>query len=157
MRTKILQILLVLFFIPFFGLSQNSNGRQGCNMDDDKIRAEKVSFITDKLNLSVKEAQEFWPVYNELDQKLNELFLEEHKLMRELHKDVETLSDKEIVSKLDRIFGLKQERSKIENEYYNKFKNVLPIQKVAKLYQTEKDFRRYLLEKYKKEKVSPGN
>ena len=35
----------------------------------EKIKAEKISFFTEKLSLTPSEAQAFWPVYNEFERK----------------------------------------------------------------------------------------
>ena len=40
---------------------------------NEKIEAMKVGFITNKLELSAKEAQLFWPLYNEYNQKMDKL------------------------------------------------------------------------------------
>ncbi|MEP2238753.1 MAG: hypothetical protein ABJI22_10375, partial [Maribacter sp.] len=39
--------------------------------DWEKINTLKVAFITEKLSLNTKEAQDFWPVYNEYQEKRN--------------------------------------------------------------------------------------
>ncbi len=37
--------------------------------DKDKIKSLKIAFITERLDLSTKEAQTFWPIYNEYEEK----------------------------------------------------------------------------------------
>ena len=140
-------LIIVFLILSNYGISQEQKGK--CFMEDEKIKSEKIAFISDRLNLTVKEAQDFWPVYNEFTSKMDNLFVEEHKIMRALKSPKKTLSDKELETKLDRLFAIKDERTKLENQYYQKFKQILPIQKVAAFYQTEREFRRYLLQKYK--------
>lgn len=148
----------IKFIIPFIilalsGLVLNAQSNQGHSdkhcLDDEKIKAEKVVFITDKLDLSVEEAQTFWPIYNEFNKKMDILFTEEHKLYRQVKKDKGTLTDEELTEILDGMIEIRVDKSALELEYHEKFKEVLPIKKVGQLYQSDKEFRKQLLKKYK--------
>ena len=50
-------LILTLFTLPFIGLLAQPN--------QEKLEAIKAAWITRQLNLSVDEAQKFWPVYNQ--------------------------------------------------------------------------------------------
>jgi hypothetical protein len=149
MRTKILIITALSIFVSLSALAQETKGGKNCPLDDEKIKAEKIAFITAEINLTVKEAQAFWPVYNEFTDKMDALFKEEHKITKEIKKNSATLSDKELEAKLDRLVEIREDRSKLEQTYHEKFKDVLPIKKVAQLYQADREFRKHLLQKYK--------
>jgi len=140
-------ITILLFSTVVFG--QTAKKTDNCPLDDEKIKAEKIAFITEKMDLTVKEAQQFWPVYNEFNDKMDALFKEEHKITRELKKGVDVLSDSEIESKLDRLLEIRSEKAKLEEVYHEKYKSVLPIKKVALLYDADREFRKHLLHKYK--------
>ena len=51
--------------------------RPGPNKEKDKlkerIKAQKVAFITERLDLSSKEAQQFWPIYNAFEDKIDDM------------------------------------------------------------------------------------
>ena len=143
MKNK-LALSVLAFLISFACFSQGKD-----NIDFDKFKAEKISFITARIDLTVEEAQTFWPIYNEYDKKNNELMLEEHKLHREIKQNRTELSDKEIESKLDRSITVSIEQANLRLEYHSKFKEVLSIQKIGKLYEAENEFRRDLLHRYK--------
>ncbi len=146
---KILSIASLLVLISAFSFGQTDKLSKTCPLDDEKIKAEKVAFITERIDLTVKEAQDFWPVYNEFNDKIDVLFKEEHKITKELKKNIATLSDKDIDTKLDRLFAIKNEKNELENTYHEKYLKVLPIKKVALLYQADREFRKHLLQKYK--------
>lgn len=146
---KILALSLMMIMMSVFSFGQAGNEKQTCKLDDEKIKAEKVAFITEKLDLTVKEAQAFWPVYNEFNSKMDLLFKEEHKIAKELKKNIATLSDKDIETKLDRLVEINEEKAKLEKTYHESYKSVLPVKKVALLYQADREFRKYLLQKYK--------
>jgi len=146
---KLISLTIALLTISILATAQSGKKGDHCPLDSEKIKAEKVSFITEKMDLTVKEAQLFWPVYNELDEKMDVLFKEEHKITKELKTSIATLSDKEIEAKLDRLVEIRGEKSKLEETYHEKFKTVLPVKKVALLYQADREFRKHLLQKYK--------
>lgn len=139
--------ILLLMSVVVFG--QTGKKENKCPLDDEKIQAEKIAFITGKMDLTVKEAQQFWPVYNEFNDKMDVLFKEEHKITRELKKGIDVLTEKEIETKLDRLLEIRSEKAKLEQTYHEKYKSVLPVKKVALLYDADREFRKHLLNKYK--------
>lgn len=146
---KLFALGFTLSLISITAFGQGKNGPRHKGFDDEKIYAEKVAFITEKLDLSVKEAQVFWPIYNEFNDKMNELFKEEHTLFRETKQNFEKLTDAEVTTKIDRLIEINDEKAALTTEYHSKYKEVLPIKKVALLYQADKEFRKHLLHKYK--------
>lgn len=63
-----LKIGLVLLMVLFstFSFAQDRSKRE-------KIKTLKVAFITERLNLSTNEAQSFWPLYNDYEEKRESL------------------------------------------------------------------------------------
>lgn len=57
---------LFLFFIASHLAAQQESKHE-------KLEALKIAFITEKLSLTTKEAQNFWPVYNEYSQKIEKI------------------------------------------------------------------------------------
>ncbi len=122
------------------------------------IEAQKIAFITQELNLTPDEAKVFWPVYNEYDTKRHEL----KKLFRgndDARKvDIEKLTDAEATQILDNQIIEAQKLLDLRKEYHAKFKTVLPPVKVLKLYDTEREFQKILIDKLRQKKQSPpGN
>lgn len=108
----------------------------------ERIKAEKIAFFTDKLDLSPEEAQVFWPIYNQYWKESQEAHKATMKAFGETHvKKDETISDKELEKKVDAYVKASTQEQSIMAAYYPKFKKVLPIGKVAKLYQAEEEFR----------------
>jgi Spy/CpxP family protein refolding chaperone len=73
MKTKIL--IPILFLVSFVSFSQDFKEKK------EKIKALKVAYITEELNLTSEEAQKFWPIYNTYDDKQFDLH---HKKMRSI-------------------------------------------------------------------------
>lgn len=129
--------------------------KDGKRPNKEKIQAMKVGYITEKLDLTTQEAQQFWPIYNEFDSKMDDT----HKAMRKMHKEetsIDDMSDTEVEKMVDSIDALRQKELDLHKEYHAKFKTVLPIKKVAKLYKADEDFKRDLLKKIKNHKGGGG-
>lgn len=114
----------------------------------DKIEALKVSFINQKVNFTPVESQAFWPLYNEYSDKLD---LARKSFRQQCVKDIDftTLSDKEAETYLNAELNLKQKEYELYKEYFEKFKKVLPVKKVALLRRAEEEFRKELIRNIK--------
>lgn len=112
----------------------------------EKIKALKVAFITEQLQLTPEEAQVFWPVYNEFDDKRQKLEME---IIgpKDKRPDIALMTDEEVDQFIRKNFELEEQMIDLKEEYYIKFKAVLPIKKVFRLQEAERDFRRMLLER----------
>ncbi len=115
----------------------------------EKWRTEKIAFITDKVNLTPQEAQAFWPVYNELEQKRWEAQSTRRDLERKVREAEESLSEKEIIKLTREFAGSMEKESDLYVKYNEKFLEVLPPHKVLKLYKAENEFKMYMIRKFR--------
>jgi hypothetical protein len=118
----------------------------------DKVEALKIAFLTNKLELTSKEAQAFWPLYNEYNTKMEKLRKSKKSDFDELKNKGENLSEKELEIFMNEIFATRQKELDLQKEYFEKYSKVLPMKKVALLYQAENQFKRELLRKIKEKK-----
>jgi len=158
MRTIHLTVknLVILFFVSgIFGLqsiyaqAENQNKKQ-------QLESERIAFITRQLNLTTTEAQQFWPVYNEYQQK-REVIQKRRKTFHQQMNKQENLNSKELEALSDEYVELQAEESKLLSQYHQKFKTVLPIQKVVSFYRAEDKFKIYLLQQMQKNKENKDN
>ncbi len=149
---KTILVLLIISNLPNLAFGQHEKH----NIDKEKIKAMKVSFITQKLDLSSEEAQKFWPVYNEFEKKNEALFMERKKI-RKISKSEIELTDKQIETNINNEFNIKQKELNLEKEYFTKFKAVIPIKKIEQLYLAQDQFKRELLRKIKKGGANDAN
>ena len=131
-------IILLFVFLTSFSFSQNES-------KNDKVEAMKIAFLTNKLNLTAKEAQLFWPLYNEYNQKMDVLRRAKKSEYDEIKSKNSTPTDKEIESYMEEVFLTKQKELDLQKEYYNKYTKILSMKKVAQLYQAENQFKKELL------------
>lgn len=114
----------------------------------DKIDALRVTFIGEKVNFTTQEGQQFWPLYNEYNDKLENV----RKSFRQQYikeKDYTTATDKEAGAYLNAELALKQKEYELYKEYFEKFKKILPIKKVALLRRAEEEFKKELIKNIK--------
>jgi hypothetical protein len=109
----------------------------------EKIQAQKVAYITQKLVLTVEESQKFWPVYNEYDAQkevLNKAYRQKMKAYKKA-TITEAQADSIIIADISHDQALLD----LKKLYIAKFKAVIPATKVAKLSEAEREFKRMLL------------
>lgn len=135
-----------------FAVSCNSQIKQ---KHKQKIRAYKIAFLTEKLALTEKEAEKFWPIYNAYDKKMMALRKEERYEIRKKIKKTGGLSKlteeqaKEVIQKIKKN---SEERHTVKTNFYNKISSVLSYKKLLLLEFSEHEFDRKLLRKLRHEK-----
>ncbi|MDR1668251.1 MAG: hypothetical protein LBS03_11280 [Bacteroidales bacterium] len=119
---------------------------------DEQLKTERVAFLTEKIGLTVEEAQTFWPLYNEMDGKKTALFDERADIMHRIMEKQET-DEKNNGKLLDRLVVLLQQEADLYANYDARFRKILPNSKVIKIYVAEFQFRTHLLVKMREKKI----
>ena len=148
LSTIIFTLSLVLASIQLSTISKAQDNDDNIN----KIQAQRAAFFTERLSLTPAEAEKFWPVYNEYDAKRARLNAEETRLINLYKENKASLTDKEIDSDIKKIFETRKAITTLNEDYYLKFRQVLPARKVMKLIITETQFRVWLLNKLRPSK-----
>ena len=133
--------------VVFSAHAQKPNKEAKREQRKEEIKAMKIGFITQKLQLTTDEAAKFWPVYNEFHAKMEKLHEERKANHKKFKKGIDSLSNAEIEKLTDQELAFEERELALKKEYHTKFKAVLPIKKVALLYQSEHEFRREILKK----------
>ncbi|MGJ8714176.1 MAG: hypothetical protein ACSHXG_03695 [Maribacter stanieri] len=139
-----------LVIIIFLFVSTISFGQR--NQDWEKINTLKVAFITEKLSLSSKEAQEFWPVYNEYQEKRNALRKKSHNQIKSKIKDADSLSEIESEKLLALHMQIEEEEEVLDNDFLKKVSKVISAKKTLLLLRSEEEFKRQLMKQYRQNK-----
>ncbi|RIV32831.1 hypothetical protein D2V08_10395 [Flagellimonas lutimaris] len=137
--------VLILCFLLFgtFLMHAQGPGRE-------RIKSLKVAFITERVGLTSEEAQQFWPIYNEHEKTLENMRRKER---MELHANisrVQELSMNESEKLLDNLLTLQFEKQKAERDFLSKLKTVIPAKKVLLLVKAEEDFKRQMIQQFRK-------
>jgi len=125
---------------------------QKTNQSREKIKSLKIAYLTEQLNLTSKEAEVFWPIYNAHDEKINALrfaIRKNLKNLREQFLDRNSVSEKKAKSSID--FKLKTDKKILQeqNEFIGKITKILGYKKTIQLQFAEMEFGRNLMRKYK--------
>jgi len=142
---NILPILLFLTSFPFYAQNEKTNEKL------EKIKAYKISFLTADLELTPAEAEKFWPLYNNYEDRRYELRHEKMKTyLRKLNDDtINSISEKQARALLSQMENTNRELYLLRKNYVSSLRKVLPAKKIVMLIKSEKDFNRKLLKQYR--------
>lgn len=115
----------------------------------EKFRAEKVSFLTSRLELTPSEAQKFWPVYNQLEKERWEAQKHRRELEEQVRDAEQSMSEQKITQLTRDFAGSLQKEANLLVEYNEKFLEILSPGKVLMLYKAENEFRMHMIKKYR--------
>ncbi len=110
----------------------------------DKIDALRTAFINKKVNFTTREAEAFWPLYNEMNDKLDAA-RKTFRLRYNSQTNYNFETDKEADDYLNAELTLKQKETEINKDYIERFKRILPVKKVAAYRRAEEDFKKELI------------
>ena len=131
--------------IPVFALLLSVN-LYAQKPNKEKVKALKVAHITEQLDLTAKEAQVFWPVYNAHEEASNKL--KENSGIKRL-ENIDAISEAEAKAYLDKIVDMELSRQQLQKEYFTKLKTILSSKKILKLMDSERSFRRKMINEFK--------
>ena len=151
-KFPILILFAVLVSLQIYGQTDNSRKKTR-----EEIKAKKITFISNELELTVEEAQKFWPLYNAMEKKIDELHKDMRQTMHAMHEKKDELSDADYTVIADKMIDTELAKAKVKKEYHEKFKKVLSSEKVLKLYKAEGFFREKLLKELKQRHSNKKN
>lgn len=102
-------------------------------MMEKKLKAKKIAYISDNLDLSPEEAQSFWPLYNAFNEKMEGF---------KRNEDVEKMSAE---ASLDKLLADEEQKLQIKKEYSEKFKISIGAEKTLKFFTLDKGFKKRMI------------
>ena len=93
--------------------------------------------VAKNMQLTDAESEAFWPVYNEFETAIRAVNDKRVKILSELARDFDTLSDEQAVDLLQQSFKFQQERVKVRKSFIRKFKKVLSGKQLTRFYQID--------------------
>ena len=117
--------------------------------DKEKIKALKVAYITEQLDLTSTEAQVFWPIYNAHQERMEAFRNQERAEIYGKLRDMESLSDSEIEALFQDLVTLENDKHKVSQQFLKDIRKVISAKKTFLLLKTENGFKRRLLQQYR--------
>jgi len=143
----------LFLFLLTFGLFSTIHAQRQHRISHEKFKALKTAFITDELDLTVKEAEKFWPIYNKYHiahKKINHLLERDIKKRVDDLGGIDNISDKDAVKILEKIIALKKEKASISERLFPDLKKVISAKKIIRLAKAERDFRHKIFKEYRR-------
>jgi hypothetical protein len=139
-------IFLILFLITTFSYAQTGKKLE-------RIKALRIAYISNKLNLTQEESEKFWPVFNTFDTKQFDLRSKKKKLMLRLKpENSKLISDKEMVNALNESEDLDNQIQQNRRVFVKSLQGIISAQKILILKQSEDDFKNEILKQIKNRK-----
>lgn len=142
---KQLYILLFALIVSVPAFSQGPN-RQA---DFELYKAKRVSYMTEKMQLTPDEAQKFWPIYNEYDRLRMECHDKRRDLERRIKENYDRMSESDFKKLNSETVALSVRECELTKTYNDKFLSVLPAKKVVLIGPSENEFRFKMIREFR--------
>ena len=138
---------IIMLSLPFFVFSQEMNE---LNERRKRMQTRKIAFVSNSLEISPKQSESFWPIYNVYSSELKSIYLKKKKVRRNYVLNKQSMNDVELGLIIDSLFNLDQEYLDLKIKYVKQFSNIISNKQMFELYKIEEDFKKDLLRKIKK-------
>lgn len=135
MKSFIQIIIITTISISLFGQHGDRHYKS------ERIESMRIAFITEELDLSVSEAQLFWPVFNQYEKEKQSLRSSKYGII----KSEQIYQDGEASDQLSQLILLEEREYLLKREYITQLQEILNPSKVLKLMSLDKRFKEDLL------------
>jgi hypothetical protein len=111
----------------------------------ERLETAKIGFLTQRIDLSSREAEKFWPVYNQYQNELQAL-------MQQRKGDLQKQNQLSANDQIDRQLDMESKVLELKKRYTREFAKVLSPEKIVKLFQAERDFKNELIKELRERK-----
>jgi hypothetical protein len=117
---------------------------------NDKIKALAIAYITEQLDMSSQEAEQFWPVYNRIKEDHRKLELKKRKILKELGDSFQNLQEAQAQDYVDQLIQLEEQlhESSLEMKHQELI-DIIGARRFLMLKKAEMDFRRKMIREFK--------
>ncbi len=155
-KRTVLTIILLLSVVSFASAAAQSSV---LSPDDrqrwlSEIRNYKHDFLARELDLSREQQNEFFPLYDEMEDRIEALNAQARDIEANVSENPDA-GDLEILGAAYSQFELKKLEGEIELEYYDKFKEILNPRQLLQLKSAEKLFTRQLVNRRNQMRQQP--
>lgn len=135
----------VLLLSGVLASAQNQNPGQNRRGDGwrERIRTEKIGFLTSEIGLTPDEAKSFWPVYETVEKAREEATRKFFEAFRALEGSIQEQKGDAVISEaLNAYLAANENLNAIDRRYIGEYRKILSSEKIARLYFAEEKFRR---------------
>ncbi len=117
-----------------------------------ELRNYKHEVLSRELKLTREQQEEFFPVYDEMDDELIRIALETRELEDKVYNDPDA-SDLECETAARALFEQKSREGEVETAYFDKFKDILSSKQLLRLKNAERKFTQQLVRQHGRNKA----
>lgn len=134
---------LIVVVLSLFSLTRTAVFAHHEGDWQEKMRAERVAFLTTAMELTPAEAEKFWPVYNSMEAERRAAFGKVMRAYKALSEGVAAgKTDKELEVLVNDYTTANKNSHSVEAKYTPQLMKILSVSKVAKMFVAEEEFRR---------------
>lgn len=155
MKNNFLQLGWCILLFGVFGnlQAQNKDHRKDHHKEHHKkVKAYRISFLTEELDLSTAEAEKFWPLFRRYDKAKDSLHKAYYQNHRWLKDSLTYLTDASAMELIEQHCQKEHQLMKKKEEMAQAFTEVIGAKKTLKFLHLEHRFRQRLVEKMRKKK-----
>lgn len=134
--------LYLLAIISVLGIGTNAFAQRP-PVDQEKLQAARIAFITTRLDLKPEQAEKFWPIFNLYNDQREKTMRQ----ISELGKGVETIGEDEAKSRIQQRLKFQSELLEKEKAFVNDVSKVLSSKQILMLNNISRDFNRQLYQR----------
>lgn len=136
MRTSyaVMPLLLCIVALPVLAQDKPADTMQ---IVREKLQADKKLLVATNMDLTEKEAQAFWPIYESYQKDLGLVNGRMLVLLEDFAKNYQAMTDEEAKKLVDDYLAIEQDRITLKQSYRPKLRKALPEKKVARYLQIE--------------------
>jgi hypothetical protein len=113
-----------------------------------EITEKRIEYISPRLNLTATESEKFWPIFREFYEQ-REQIAKKSKLRNKQLDGVKPSTEEEYVNAINFMIDNKIDQTTLMKDFMKKYLEVLPAEKVYRLYQLDEEFNKFLLDQLK--------
>ena len=140
---RLITILVLLAAISLNGLAQYKN--DGHRFSKEEFVRQLEQYVAHEAQLTSKEQAEFFPIFREMHLKMRKVF----DAMKKIDSTCPS-NDKACANAIRQKDKMDIELKRIQQQYHNKFLDILPACKVMKAIKAEDKFHRNMLKRWSK-------
>ncbi len=135
--------IFLLFSICLLSLATKAQDR-----NKEQIKALKVAYITQEMNMNKDIAEKFWPIYNNYECLQMDLHKREHRDI----DNISSLSEVDADKRLEEFVNIEKQEYINKRKLYDELKQIFSAKEIVQLHQLEADFNKKLWEEYRNRK-----
>lgn len=145
---------ITLFFVLLFSLHSHAQ-RGGGRQNPERVHAAKIGYITERVKLTDRQAEQFWPVYNRYEKELREARRQAFQRARS-QRDAAVESEADALRAIDSRLEAQEEAIEVQRKYKTEFLRIISAEQLLALYDAEREFNRMVVQRLRQQRGQRG-